>query len=265
MRTFIALAIALLCVHAEASGNKPVWPVVPKSCVNVNVTGIYLINPHRGFGQPYEVYCEQDWVSGGENSAPGWSWEGGWIVIQRRMDGWTHFNRNWEAYENGFGDIEGEFWLGLKKIHQLTYGQRWELRIVLEDVQGLVKEARYSDFVVGESSDAYRLKSVGNYTGTAGDSLSGLVEMPFSTNDVDNDLVPEFNCAEKYLGGWWHRSCHDSNLNGWYVKEIKPEWKCGMVVCWKGLGWPYSPLKNVRMMIRPWKRNWPVVPHWTDL
>ena len=38
---------------------------------------------------------------------------GGWIVIQWRIsNGTVNFTQNWEDYENGFGDLDGEFWIG---------------------------------------------------------------------------------------------------------------------------------------------------------
>ena len=51
-------------------------------------------------------------------------------VIQRRVpDGTVNFTRNWTDYENGFGDLEGEFWYGLRNIHLLTTRDDVELRI----------------------------------------------------------------------------------------------------------------------------------------
>ena len=58
---------------------------------------------------------------------------GGWIVIQRRNAslGTVNFTRNWEDYVNGFGDLEGEFWIGLENIHELTNQQDVELQVTV--------------------------------------------------------------------------------------------------------------------------------------
>ena len=41
-------------------------------------------------------------------------------MIQERMDGSVNFNRTQEDYKHGFGNLVGEFWLGLDKINRLT-------------------------------------------------------------------------------------------------------------------------------------------------
>ena len=38
-------------------------------------------------------------------------------VFQRRQDGQVDFYRDWEDYRNGFGDVEGEHWLGGFFLH----------------------------------------------------------------------------------------------------------------------------------------------------
>ena len=38
-------------------------------------------------------------------------------MFQRRMNGSQNFYLDWDDYENGFGDLNGEFWLGLSKIY----------------------------------------------------------------------------------------------------------------------------------------------------
>lgn len=33
-------------------------------------------------------------------------------MIQRRINGSINFHRGWKEYENGFGPIDGEHWIG---------------------------------------------------------------------------------------------------------------------------------------------------------
>ncbi|KAI0243155.1 hypothetical protein LSAT2_002961 [Lamellibrachia satsuma] len=43
------------------------------------------------------------------------------IVVQRRRAPFDlPFNRTWNDYKNGFGDVSGEFWLGLEKLYRIT-------------------------------------------------------------------------------------------------------------------------------------------------
>ena len=38
----------------------------------------------------------------------------------RREDGSVDFDRYWTDYQQGFGNISRDVWLGLEKIHRLT-------------------------------------------------------------------------------------------------------------------------------------------------
>ena len=73
---------------------------------------------------------------------------GGWTVFQRRQDGSVDFYRYWTDYENGFGNLTGEFWLGLSKIHRLTKEGSNTLRVDLGDFEGNTAYANYSTFNV---------------------------------------------------------------------------------------------------------------------
>ena len=42
-------------------------------------------------------------------------------VFQRRFDGSVDFNRNWNDYEKGFGNLEKEHWLGRIKLNILHF------------------------------------------------------------------------------------------------------------------------------------------------
>jgi len=75
---------------------------------------------------------------------------GGWTIILRRMDGSVDFYRNWTAYKNGFGDMDGEIFLGLDKIHALTTERKQELLVVFEDFEGDEKYELYDEFAIGD-------------------------------------------------------------------------------------------------------------------
>ena len=116
---------------------------------------------------------------------------GGWTVFQRRQDGSVNFYRNWVEYEEGFGDLNGEFWLGLEKIDRLTrHTKTHSLRIDMTTKTNLKRYAKYSSFHVkdGTTVNQYMLE-VGGYTGNmgGGDRLSYHNGKKFSTYDRDNE------------------------------------------------------------------------------
>ena len=111
---------------------------------------MYKIDPD-GLGE-FEVYCDQ--------KTPG----GGWTVFQKRADGSVDFYRGWDDYKRGFGNLDGEFWLGLDKIHRLTVRSSNKLRVDLEDIPGKTVFAEYSSFAVTSERTKYKL-SLGSYSG----------------------------------------------------------------------------------------------------
>ena len=118
---------------------------------------IYLINPDGG--KPIEVFC--DMTTDG----------GGWTDFQRRLDGSVDFYLGWRSYKNGFGDLNGEFWLGNDNLHRLTAADDVMLRVDLEDFEGDIRYAEYTTFKVADRSDKYRLL-IGGYSSTAGNSMN---------------------------------------------------------------------------------------------
>ncbi|XP_030561246.1 fibrinogen-like protein 1 isoform X1 [Drosophila novamexicana] len=170
----------------------------------------------------------------------------GWTVIQRRQDGSVNFNRNWDNYRHGFGDMHGEFFIGLEKLHILTKSQTHELYIYLEDFENEQRYARYSQFMIGGEETGFKLISLGSYSGDAGDAMKWQRNMRFTTSDSDNDNNMN-NCASKWKSGWWFDDCFVTNLNGLFTTNAVNLSEPGI----KWNTWHYKSLKFVQMMIRP--------------
>ncbi len=177
---------------------------------------------------------------------------GGWTVFQRRKDGSVDFYRVWTDYAQGFGNLTGEFWLGLRKLHRITSLSRGaagnELRVDMEDFEGNTAYAKYGSFAIGDSTAKYIL-SVSGYSGTAGDSLAFHNGQLFSTKDQDHDTTVE-DCAEKYKGAWWYNICYNANLNGPYqMGELSSVGQGVIWYHWKG---HYYSIKFTEMKVRRW-------------
>ncbi|XP_005099183.1 angiopoietin-1 [Aplysia californica] len=152
--------------------------------------------------------------------------EGGWIVIQRRASADVDFFRGWEEYKNGFGDLSGNFWLGLEKIHQLTSQGRYEIRIDFR-FQGKNYFASYDNFSLSGKTENYKIQISGFSGNVSEDSMAYHNGMAFTTKDRDNDLSSR-NCANRYHGAWWYNDCHHVNLNGLWGSKGRG---------WTGLRW----------------------------
>ncbi len=144
----------------------------------------------------------------------------GEIVLINRQDGSVDFDRNWADYKNGFGNADGEFWLGLDCMNYLTSQSEYSLAVTMSDFEDNSYEANFASFSVGPESENYRL-SVSGYDGTSsiGYGLTYHNGAPFTTYDNDND-EHEGNCADNLLGntrgGYWFRDCYYSLPTGPY-------------------------------------------------
>ena len=85
-------------------------------------------------------------------------------MFQKRLDGSVDFYRNWNDYKHGFGNLNGEFWFGLDKIHRLASDNNNMLRVDLEDFGGNTRYAEYDMFGVTSENDKYKLM-LGSYSG----------------------------------------------------------------------------------------------------
>ncbi|KFB45759.1 AGAP012000-PA-like protein [Anopheles sinensis] len=128
------------------------------------------------------------------------------ITIQHRFNGWVSFDRLWKKYKDGFGKAPSEFWLGLQNIFEtVQYGSR-ELLIVQEDFNGVVTHAHYNNFTIGNEDEQYALKSLGQYSGTAGDSMRELEGAPFTLCYQHKPIMANQGKTRhnrKRGAGWW--------------------------------------------------------------
>lgn len=173
--------------------NEQLWDYQSASCYGYgNSSAIHQIRA-PGIAS-FDVLCESRIIG------PGWT------VIQRRINGTESFYRNWTEYRDGFGDLNGEFFIGLEKLYRMTLTQSYELYVQLETFNASTLYARYSDFSIASESDSYALLLQGKYTGTAGDGLFYAKNRKFSTYDADNDRSAG-HCAVQKRGAWWYDKC----------------------------------------------------------
>ncbi|XP_070132421.1 fibrinogen beta chain-like isoform X2 [Drosophila bipectinata] len=139
---------------------------------------------------PFKVVCFSDSDIGS-----------GWFYVYKK---WYHSNKlngTYKDYESGFGHVgtfpTAEFFIGLNRLHHLTSGKPHEVLLWSNSM-----EKRCKNFVVGDRSEGYKVKSIGNCTG---DDIwmSPKQGSKFSTFDRDEDGVPGRNLAEEWGYGWW--------------------------------------------------------------
>lgn len=167
--------------------------------------GIYAISPDEITSFP--VYCDMT--------------NGGWTVIQRRIDGEVNFDRVWVDYARGFGNLSADFWLGLRYIHLLASDLNeisFELTIA---ESGRNASAVYKNFTVDDEADFFRMHVsreavYNNEMSLYIDNNNGFYYHNngfFTTRDSDHDSRNDINCAENN-GGYWYRGCVTiGNLN----------------------------------------------------
>ena len=181
---------------------------VPVDCAAIlaaypsSQSGVYDIS--GATEQTHKVWC--DMLTDG----------GGWTVFLKRLDGSGDFYQNMAAYKQGFGDVSGEYWLGLDVLHALTSSKTNQVRADISDWAGSSVHSLYASMLVDGETDDYRL-TMGAFTeGEGGYALEYFDGMAFTAKDFERDLSDAGNCAQIHHGGFWYQNCLKANPTGRY-------------------------------------------------
>ena len=209
--------------------------------------GVYNVR-FKGWSTLTQVYC--DMITDG----------GGWIVMQKRFDGSVVFDRVWNMYRDGFGDVDGEYWLGNEFVHQYTKAYPGtEMMAEGTAFDGDQVSVKLKNFRLGDESSNYILRfdtcaevvGAGNHCEDwiGPPDQANLESMQFTTIDQDNDEYENENCARSFSGGgWWYNSCFAVNLNGKYptVEQVGFATR----IHWRSFRTHSKSLKKTKMLLR---------------
>ncbi|WAR29942.1 FCN2-like protein [Mya arenaria] len=161
-------------------------------------SGVYTMDTWQTQAQ-VDVFCDMDTDGGG--------WTVRIINLYTnsftKVDGSVDFFKNFSSYENGFGSLHGDFWLGLRYLNEITSRRKNTLRIELQTPNATRLYDVYEEFSVGPVGSTYLFSPYHD-------------GMAFTTYDHDMDQLSVSNCANEYHGAWWYNSCYYANLNGQY-------------------------------------------------
>jgi hypothetical protein len=178
---------------------------------------------------------------------------GGWTVVQQRTHGDVDFNRGYVDYVNGFGNVSGDYWLGLEPIHLLmsSPGNTYSVQFSYQLILNVNREYElYGNVSVGDSRSGYTLHVTRTGLDESSVPLHYTLEagyndgMKFSAADHDVDMWKGVNCADLYKGGWWYNACSYMYINSIYGIQSR----IGMKI---DGGWPFgSYITNSGMSVR---------------
>ncbi|XP_017152675.1 ficolin-1-like [Drosophila miranda] len=159
--------------------------------------------------QPFAVPCDS------QMAGPGWT------VVMRKIDCCTDsFSKNWTEYKQGFGEINGTFFIGLEKLHLMTKASPQKLYLYAKE-NGKEFFGKWFDFRLGNEDEGFNLKSISHLNGTIYDYFQGQVNVTFSTYDRENYVEEYYRPAYVNHGGWWYSQTNiDSPTRLYYYREF---------------------------------------------
>ncbi|PIK40270.1 putative fibrinogen-like protein A-like [Apostichopus japonicus] len=123
-------------------------------------------------------------------------------VIQRREGGFVNFNRSWSQYEDGFGFLSSEFWIGNEKLSYLTNQEVYELRVDITLYNGSALYAIYRGFRITDGWSQYMISSIGVLESNLGSALSTC-----PSNMIYNTCSCQATCDDPNGAGGCNNNC----------------------------------------------------------
>ncbi|XP_013392252.1 ficolin-2 [Lingula anatina] len=165
----------------------------PPDCNAFEDNGLFTVDI-AGFGEKV-VYCD-----------------GGWVVVMRRYDNSFDFHRNWASYRDGFGDPNGQFWMGNDALYALTNQGDYSMQIDMKSCNGNYYYVKWRVFRIDNEAANYVITDiiVDSYNTSTNYRLEEVLGWRFGTTDN-----PVLTCAQNHGGGWWFKDCTRWNLNGY--------------------------------------------------
>ena len=139
-------------------------------------------------------------------------------MIDRRQDGSVSYNRLWQDYKEGFGDVSGEFYLGNENVHLLTKDREMMIYLQVWAFDGTKYAVGLKGFFIEDEANKYRLHA-GTYEFGSSDFANDWTfhdGMKFTTAGNDNDLLNTNNCGTYWKTGWWFNACGNLYLHNVY-------------------------------------------------
>lgn len=152
----------------------------------IKLDGIYNIYLSES-NIPTRVYCEMK--------------KGGWTRVLNRINRLnSSFDRVWTDYKEGFGDLTGNYWVGLKALQQLTYQQQMSLRIDVASDDRDEEFIEYPSVLIYPEAQRFKMVLSPSNRGTLYDWMSTVHGgMPFYTKVNINFYFRVFSLLNQYF------------------------------------------------------------------
>ncbi|GFT38816.1 techylectin-5A [Nephila pilipes] len=203
-------------------------------------SGVYTIWPRSRVGncQSIDVYCDMETAGGG------------WTVIQRRGDfgnAENYFDKTWQDYKSGFGNLNREFWLGNDNIFAITNQGRYSVRFDMTNNEEKSVYAVYESFWIEDESKKYALHMT-QFSGSTGDALGPHNLKQFYTKDQPNIPNDAKKDGPRHTGGWWFNVYPSSNLNALNNNGVKHK-DVQLGICWNPFGGYKSTIMSTEIKV----------------